>query len=64
MPISESDTYDHASRLPSPEQARSLLASMQSGWERGRQAEVRDSEAAVGGQETAGGMREAPQEEA
>jgi hypothetical protein len=44
--------------------AQSLLASLQSGWERGRRAEVRDSEATVGGQETAGGGREAPQEEA
>jgi signal transduction histidine kinase len=54
----------HEPETRSPEQAQSLLASLQSGWERGRQAEVRDSEATVGGPETGGGGREAPQEEA
>ena len=47
----------------SPEQAQSLLASLQSGWERGRRAEPRDSEATVSGQDTGGSVLEAPQEE-
>jgi hypothetical protein len=54
----------HEPETRSPEQARSLVASLQSGWERGREAEVGDSEATVGGQETAGRARDAPQEEA
>jgi len=54
----------HEPETRSPEQARSLLASLQSGWERGRQAETGESEATVGGPEAAGGAREAPQEEA
>jgi signal transduction histidine kinase len=63
-PSSAGAAPSHEPEIRSPEQARSLLASLQSGWERGRQAEVRDSEATSGGQETAGGVREAPQEEA
>jgi signal transduction histidine kinase len=47
----------------SPEQAQSLMASLQSGWERGRRAEVRESETSVGGQDTGTSVREAPQEE-
>jgi signal transduction histidine kinase len=47
----------------SPEQAQSLMASLQSGWERGRRAEVRDSEASAGGPDTGTSVREAPQEE-
>jgi hypothetical protein len=53
----------HEPETRSPEQAQSLLASLQSGWERGRRAEVRDSDTTVDG-ETAGGGREASQEEA
>ncbi len=63
-PSSGTAAHSRDPEVRSPEQARSLLASLQNGWERGRQAEVRDSEATVGGQETAGGVREAPQEEA
>jgi signal transduction histidine kinase len=47
----------------SPEQAQSLMASLQSGWERGRRAEVGDSEASAGGPDTGTSVREAPQEE-
>jgi signal transduction histidine kinase len=47
----------------SPEQAQSLMASLQSGWERGRRTEVRDSEASTGGSDTGTSVREAPQEE-
>jgi signal transduction histidine kinase len=47
----------------SPEQAKSLLSSLQRGWERGREAEVPDSEATGGGQNTSGGARQASQEE-
>ena len=47
----------------SPEQAQSLMASLQSGWERGRRTEVRDSEASTGGPDTGTSVREAPQEE-
>jgi signal transduction histidine kinase len=47
----------------SPDQAQSLMASLQSGWERGRRAEVRDSEASTGGPDTGTSVREAPQEE-
>jgi len=47
----------------SPEQAQNLMASLQSGWERGRRAEVRDSEASTGGPDTGTSVREAPQEE-
>jgi hypothetical protein len=63
-PSSGTAAHSRDPEIRSPEQARSLRASLQSGWERGREAEVRDSEATVGGQETAGGLREAPQEEA
>jgi signal transduction histidine kinase len=63
-PSSRTAADPHDPETRSPEQARSLLASLQSGWERGRQAEVRDSAATAGGQETAGRVREAPQEEA
>jgi hypothetical protein len=47
----------------SPEQAKSLLSSLQRGWERGREAEVPDSEATGGGQNAGGGARQASQEE-
>ncbi len=47
----------------SPEQAQSLLASLQSGWERGRRAEVQDSGASASGQDPGGSVPEAPQEE-
>jgi signal transduction histidine kinase len=47
----------------SPEQAQSLLASLQSGWERGRRAEMPDSEATASGQDTGASMFEVPQEE-
>jgi signal transduction histidine kinase len=51
--------------MRSPEQAQRLLASLQSGWERGRKAEERpDSEETAGGQDSAGGAREALQEDA
>jgi signal transduction histidine kinase len=52
----------------SPEQAKSLLASLQSGWERGRQADVPDSEATTGERdqrderEPSDGAREGTQE--
>jgi signal transduction histidine kinase len=49
----------------SPEQARSLLASLQSGWERGRRAEEGpDPAAAAGGRGPGDGGREALQEDA
>jgi hypothetical protein len=63
-PSSGTAADSHEPEIRSPEQARSLLGSLQSGWERGRRAEVRDSEATASGQETAGGGREVPQEEA
>ena len=47
----------------SPEQAKSLLSSLQRGWERGRETEVPDSEATGGGQNAGGGARQASQEE-
>jgi signal transduction histidine kinase len=51
--------------MRSPEQAQRLLSSLQSGWERGRKAEERpDSEETAGGQDSAGGAREALQEDA
>ena len=52
----------------SPEQAKSLLASLQSGWERGRSTDVPDSEATPGerdgrdGQDASDGTREGTQE--
>jgi signal transduction histidine kinase len=48
----------------SPEQAKSLLASLQSGWERGRQAEVPDSDTATSRRDASDSTREGPQEEA
>jgi hypothetical protein len=51
--------------MRSPEQAQRLLSSLQSGWERGRKAEESpDSEETAGGQDSAGGAREALQEDA
>jgi signal transduction histidine kinase len=47
----------------SPEQAKSLLSSLQRGWERGRDAEVPDSETTGSGQNAGGGPRQASQEE-
>jgi hypothetical protein len=51
----------------SPEQAKGLLASLQSGWERGRNADVPDSEATSerserDGQDASDGTREGTQE--
>jgi signal transduction histidine kinase len=49
----------------SPEQARRLLASLQSGWERGRRTEeVPDSRARAGGRNPGDGRREVPREDA
>jgi len=56
-------TPPHELEARSPEQAKSLLASLQSGWERGRQAEVPDSETTAGGQDAESSTREAPPEE-
>jgi signal transduction histidine kinase len=53
----------HDPETRSPEQAQSLMASLQSGWERGRQAEVGDSGASASGPDTGTSAREAPQEE-
>jgi signal transduction histidine kinase len=51
--------------MRSPEQAQKLLTSLQSGWERGRKAEKGpDSGDTAGGQDSAGGAREAQQEDA
>jgi len=47
----------------SPEQAQSLLASLQRGWERGREAEVPDSDTTANGQDTTDSGRGASQEE-
>jgi signal transduction histidine kinase len=47
----------------SPEQAQSLLASLQRGWERGREAEVPDSDAAANGQDARDSARGASLEE-
>jgi signal transduction histidine kinase len=47
----------------SPEQAQSLLASLQRGWERGRDAEVPDSDGAAGGRDAKDSARGASQEE-
>jgi signal transduction histidine kinase len=52
----------HEPEVRSPEQAKSLLAALQSGWERGRRAEVRDPEAMADGQDTGSSVLEAPQE--
>jgi len=54
----------HGPAVRSPEQAQSLLSSLQRGWERGRQAEIPDSEASEGSQNGAGNAREASQEDA
>jgi signal transduction histidine kinase len=50
--------------IRSPDQAQKLLASLQSGWERGRKAEGPDSPDTGGGQDSADGAREALQEDA
>ncbi|MGC1282983.1 MAG: hypothetical protein WA895_08615, partial [Streptosporangiaceae bacterium] len=51
--------------MRSPDQAQKLLASLQSGWERGRKAEEGpDSPDTGGGQDSADGAREALQEDA
>jgi signal transduction histidine kinase len=47
----------------SPEQAKSLLSSLQRGWERGREAGVPDSETTATSQDAGGDVREASQEE-
>ena len=47
----------------SPEQAQSLLASLQRGWERGREAEVPDSDGAADGRDARDSARGASQEE-
>jgi signal transduction histidine kinase len=47
----------------SPEQAQSLLASLQRGWERGREADVPDSDTKADGQDTTDSGRGASQEE-
>jgi signal transduction histidine kinase len=47
----------------SPEQAQSLLASLQRGWERGREAEVPDSDTTANGPDTTDSGRGASQEE-
>jgi signal transduction histidine kinase len=47
----------------SPEQAQSLLASLQRGWERGREAELPDSGATASGQDARDSERGASQEE-
>jgi signal transduction histidine kinase len=50
--------------LRSPEQAQRLLASLQSGWERGRKAEEGpQAQGTAAGQGSAAGSREAPQED-
>jgi len=48
----------------SPEAAKSLLASLQDGWKRGRQAEVQDSKAPANGHNPGGSVPAPPQEEA
>jgi len=58
-------TPSHEPETRSPEQAQRLLASLQSGWERGRKAEEgSESGDTAGGQDSADGAREAPQEDA
>jgi signal transduction histidine kinase len=49
--------------IRSPEQAQSLLASLQRGWERGREAEVQDPDAAANGRDAGDSARGASQEE-
>jgi signal transduction histidine kinase len=56
-------TPPHEPEARSPEQAKSLLASLQSGWERGRRAEARDPEATASRPDPGGSVLEAPQEE-
>jgi signal transduction histidine kinase len=46
-----------------PEETRSLVASLQSGWQRGRQADAPDGEPAAGAQAAEGQDAEAPQDE-
>jgi len=46
--------------IRSPEQAKNLLSSLQSGWERGRQTEVPGT---GGAEDTGGPPHDAPQEE-
>jgi signal transduction histidine kinase len=58
-------TPSPAPEMRSPDQAQKLLASLQSGWERGRKAEEGpDSPDTGGGQDSADGAREALQEDA
>jgi signal transduction histidine kinase len=47
----------------SPEQAQSLLASLQRGWERGRETQVPDSDTTANGQDGTDSARRASQEE-
>jgi signal transduction histidine kinase len=61
---SASSTPSRGAEARSPEQAKSLLASLQRGWERGRQAEVPDSEATTSQPDAGDSTREGPQEEA
>jgi signal transduction histidine kinase len=49
--------------IRSPEQAQSLLASLQRGWERGREAEVADSDTTANGPDARDSARGAAQEE-
>jgi signal transduction histidine kinase len=49
--------------IRSPEQAQGLLASLQRGWERGREAEVPDSGTSANGQDASDSARGASQEE-
>jgi signal transduction histidine kinase len=61
---SASATPSRGAEARSPEQAKSLLASLQRGWERGRQTELPDSETTTSQSDAGGSTREGPQEEA
>ncbi len=62
-PARGSATPSREPEMRSPEQAQKLLSSLQSGWERGREAEKGPESPDTGGaQNSADGAREAPQE--
>ena len=62
-PAAGTATSFHEPEVRSPEQAQSLLASLQRGWQRGREAEAPDSKGAADGPDVRDSARGASQEE-
>jgi signal transduction histidine kinase len=62
-PAAGTATSFHEPEVRSPEQAQSLLASLQRGWQRGREAEAADSKGAADGPDVRDSARGASQEE-